>query len=55
MCRDGKYVYLVPVAETFFLSFPRRRESIILNEKGSFGAMDPRFRGGDSFSATDTT
>ena len=36
------------------MSFPRRRESSTFGAMGSFGAMDPRLRGGDSLSATRT-
>jgi hypothetical protein len=38
----------------FYLSFPRKRESITLNEKAAFEPMDPRLRGGDCLFAMDT-
>ena len=37
-----------------FLSFPRKRESILLSGKAAFVAMDPCFRRGDRLSATGT-
>ena len=47
-------IVVVTVAENHYLSFPRRRESNMFGSNGSFGAMDPRLRGGDSFSTTVT-
>ena len=37
-----------------FLSFPRKRESILLSGKAAFVAMDPCFRRGDRLSTTGT-